>query len=380
MCPMLLSSLRDGPTMFLSPPQDHSFLPFPPQSRISTPPATSRPSLANGVQPNGFLNGTSSFGTYSTSLTTSSKPSRKRSRDDVAAEESTNENPPVAPVRPPVPQEQPIYGEGMTLIDPRTGLALSAESQTGTWYEEAIENATTAAPATSSHAPASSQTSRKVQRLDPSAPGLDDISVSRIQRQLNGNDDDNRRILDTSARSNPFSPNEPLVDDATRLLGISWQRVHPNNDADMAAAVRGWKKYIDRQFSHYLADSEILMKNRALNAYLVSARPVIPLAGPVSMPAFYLFNEDLTQGQLVASSWESCLRNLRSSPIIFEGMQVLTASDKPVNSAALRYQSVISSNHPDGDLPLLQTLCAQPSAGVGVNGNMELGSGMDIDQ
>ncbi|KAL2834949.1 hypothetical protein BDW59DRAFT_136867 [Aspergillus cavernicola] len=364
MCPMLL---RDGPTI-LSPPHEHPFLQFPHQSKLTaSPAASSRPSFTNGFH--AFSSGANNSGTSFTNPTISSKPSRKRSRDDVAAEDSSSERLLAAPVRPPVPQEQPIYGEGMTLLNPRTGMALSGESQTGTWYEEAVENAMAAVPPVTSRTHASSQARRKVQRLDPSAPSLDDIASSRIQRQFNETgSDENSRILGTSSRSNPFSSDEPLVDDATRLLGISWQRVHADNDVDMAAAVRGWKKYIDRQFSRYLVDSEILMKNRALNAYLVSARPMIPLAGPAQMPAFYLFNDDLTQGQTVASSWESCLRNLHSSPIVFEGAEIL-ASDKRAS------QNVFGSTSTHTGLPLLQTV----AAGVGLNEGMGLGTGMDID-
>ncbi|RDW86836.1 uncharacterized protein DSM5745_03478 [Aspergillus mulundensis] len=367
MCPMLLNSFRDGPTMILSPPQDHAFRQFPHQPMLdASPGVNSRPTFSNG---------------FNTGVTTNNKPSRKRSRDDVAAEDAPSDSTPRIPIAPPAPVEEPIYGEGMTLLNPRTGMALSAESQTGTWYEEEYERAVAAAKSTASQANSSSQASRKSQRLDPSAPSLDDIASSRIQRQLQENDtDDNRRILNASpARSTPFSSGEPMVDDATRLLGISWQRITAD-DNDMAAAVRGWKKYIDRQFSQYLSDAEILMKNRALSAYLVSARPMIPFAGPAQMPAFFLFNDDLTQGQLVASSWESCLHNLQSSPVVFEGTQILNASDK---SPTLQGQNILGTNPieaglPQAGLPLLQSMTAQPAT-VGVTNGMELGTGMDID-
>ncbi|KAL4781860.1 hypothetical protein BJX76DRAFT_334349 [Aspergillus varians] len=377
MCPMLLSSLRDGPTMILPSPQDHAFLQFPHQSRLeASPGVSSRSPLTNA-----FSSGMNSFGaSVSSGLTTNTKPSRKRSRDDVAAEDTPSERTPKVSV-PPAFREEPIYGEGMTLINPRTGMALSAESQTGTWYEEAIENAVAAEPLVASPTQPPPPASRKSQRLDPSAPGLDDVASAKIQRELQQNDsDENRRVLSaSSARSNPFSSEEPMVDDATRLLGISWQRVQAE-DVDMAAALRGWKKYIDRQFSRHLADSEILMKNRALNAYLVSARPMIPFAGPAQMPAFYLFNDDLTQGQLVASSWEYCLRNLQSSPVVFEGTEILNTSDKPSSSVTLQSQNILGANTTETGLPLLQTLTTQPpSAGVGLNDGVEMGMGMDID-
>ncbi|KAL3455294.1 hypothetical protein BJX64DRAFT_72836 [Aspergillus heterothallicus] len=377
MCPMLLSSLRDGPTMILSPSQDHGFFQFPHQPKLDAAP------FGNAFNSNSFPSGVNTpKGPTFAGLTTNSKPSRKRSRDDVAAEDSVGErahrfSPPA-----PAPKEEPIYGEGMTLINPRTGMALSAESQTGTWYEERMETAMAAVPPVSSQTHASCQGSRKFQRLDPSAPGLDDIASSRIQRHLQDNEhDENRHLMNTSTRSNPFSPEEPLVDDATRLLGISWQRVQADNDPDMAAAVRGWKKYIDRQFSQHLMDAEILVKNRALGAYLVSARPILSLAGPAQMPAFYLFKDDLTQGQLVASSWDSCLRNLQSSPILFEGAEVLNASDKPHDAVARQTShNLLATGGTEAGLPLLQTMCAQPvSAGVGINSGMGSGMGMDID-
>ncbi|KAJ0423757.1 hypothetical protein BJY00DRAFT_278262 [Aspergillus carlsbadensis] len=380
MCPMLLSSLRDGPTMILSPPQDHDFFQFPHQPKLDAAPSGAPFTSTFGSH--SFSSGVnSSRGPPFTGLATSSKPSRKRSRDDVAAEDSVAEQAPKFSPPAPAPKEEPIYGEGMTLINPRTGMALSAESQTGTWYEERMETAMASAPVVSSQTHASSQASRKFQRLDPSAPGLDDIASSRIQRNLQENDnDDNRRILNNPARSNPFSPDEPLVDDATRLLGISWQRFPADNDPDMAAAARGWKKYIDRQFSRYLVDAELLVKNRALGAYLVSARPIIPPGGPAQMPAFYLFKDDLSQGQLVASSWDSCLQNLQSSPIMFEGTEVLNASDRPCNSVTTQNRSLLATSGAEPGLPLLQTLCSQPvSAGVGMNGGMGSGMGMDID-
>ncbi|KAF9883664.1 hypothetical protein FE257_003098 [Aspergillus nanangensis] len=36
-------------------------------------------------------------------------------------------------------------------------------------------------------------------------------------------------------------------------------------------------------------------------------------------PVFFLFNDELTQAQLVGSTWETCVHNLRSNPIMFEG-------------------------------------------------------------
>ncbi|RAK98298.1 uncharacterized protein BO80DRAFT_166084 [Aspergillus ibericus CBS 121593] len=366
MCPMLLNSLSDGPAMVLSPRQDHAFVQFPRQPKF-TPDPESRSFFAsnNNLFP--------------------SRPSRKRSRDDASFEEAINGNntsmsfgSAAAPsMRKQV--EEPIYGEGMVLLNPRTKMAISAESQTGTWYEEIVENATTAVPASARRDGNPSSSGRKSQRLDPSAPSVDDITLSSIQRKLHSTDqqDDNRRILNVGNRSE-----EPTVDDATRLLGISWQRI-ATDDSDMAAAVRGWKKYIDRQFAAYLADSQILLKNRALNAYLVTARPTTPM-GLANTSAFYLFNDDLTQAQLVGSTWEACLMNLRSSPIVFEGTQILNAADRPLQNGmtSMGAQNILGANPADSGLPLLQTLCAQPmnlGNGMGLNNSVGMGTGMEID-
>ncbi|PWY90147.1 hypothetical protein BO70DRAFT_135122 [Aspergillus heteromorphus CBS 117.55] len=377
MCPMLLNSLSDGPAMVLSAPQDHAFAQFPRQAKFSTN-AETRAAFFNHHH-----NHSNGFNAYQPP----SKPSRKRSRDDAAFEEAINGGN-STPVSAPAPAskparavpEQPIYGEGMVLLNPRTKMAVSADSQTGTWYEETAENAATAA-ATTAHSQQPSLSGRKSQRLDPTAPSIDDIALSSLQSRLSA--DNTRRLLNTGTR-----PEEPTVDDATRLLGISWQQM--SADSDIAAAVRGWKKYIDRQFASYLSDCEILMKNRALNAYLVTAKPVTPVGMAQAQNAFYLFNDDLTQAQLVGSSWEACLMNLRASPIVFEGAQILNAADgvtkgTTVMGVPMGTQNLLGANPVDSGLPLLQTLSAAPPPPdyLGLNtvhsSVASMGTGMEID-
>ncbi|GIK01696.1 hypothetical protein Aspvir_005734 [Aspergillus viridinutans] len=386
MCPMLLSGLADGPAMVLSPRQEHAFVQFPRQSQLDSASAASHnPFFKNGVHSqasSSFSNNVFCAQKLANNAASSSRISRKRSRDEAEFEEALNPSSAPAVAAPaPAPKEEPIYGEGMTLINPRTGMSLSAESQTGTWYEEQLENAAaTAAPLSSrSQASSSELHSRKSQRLDPSASRVDDITLADIQRRLHETTDDDNRRLNAGARTSPLTPNEPQVDDATHLLGISWQRIS-TDDVDMAAAVRGWKKYIDKQFAAYLLDSQILMKNRALNAYLVTARPITP-AGPAIAPAFYLFSEDLTQAQLVATSWEQCVHNLRSVPVIFEQNQVLNAADSPSNDSS-SCSGVVGLNTTEPGLPLLQTMCAQPVSSdmcAGLNNSVGMAMGMEID-
>lgn len=378
MSPMLLNGMSDGPAMVLSPPQDHAFVQFPSAQRkldpasnnLRTYAANSGLVFANGANVN--VNG-SSF-----NAVPAAKPSRKRSRDDAGFEEAMS-----APVEPPAPApapepEEPIYGEGMVLLNPRTGLGVSAESQTGTWYEENAEQSVVTAPPVAKSTGASDVQGRKSQRLDPSAPGLDDISLSSVHKRLQSTTNDDNRDLNTGNRSNPLD--EPLVDDATRLLGISWQRINNDPNDDMAPAVRGWKKYVDIQYSAHLQDCQMLMKSRSLNAFLVAARPTT-FVTPANSPAYYLFSEDLDQARLVGSTWETCVQNLQSSPVLFEGTEVLSAVDKRSNGPV---QSVPLST--EAGVPLLQSLSAQPqpqlqpvsNGGIGeLNGGV--GTGMEID-
>lgn len=369
--PMIMNRLSDGPAMALSPTQEHAFAQFPSQSLLDSPsnfhgfPASSG-SVFAGVGP---IQPISSSGAMPSAAP--SKPSRKRSRDEASFEEAAAVPPPPVHKPAPAPKVEPIYGEGMVLLNPQTGLAISAESQTGTWYEETAESQAAPAPASSGSNALQSdaaELSRKSQRLDTSAPGLDDIALSSAQQRLNGSQADQYRTL--TGGSTP--PAEPLIDDATRLLGIGWQRI--DTDDTMAPAVRGWTKYIDNQYSAYLRDSQMLIKSRSLNAYLVTATPTSSMA-----PAFYLFNEDLTQAQIVASSWDACLHNLRSTPIIFEGSAPIAAASQPTTS-----QSTNPFANVETDIPLLQRAMSNhsnipASINTGLGLNEGVGMGMEID-
>ncbi|KAJ5684095.1 uncharacterized protein N7477_000440 [Penicillium maclennaniae] len=370
MCPMMLNRLSDGPAMVLSSSQEHAFAQFPSQSALDRPGSFhSYPASPSSV----FASNAAAQSAPSSNVVPAPfapKPSRKRSRDEAAYEVASALNISSEPAPPPAPKEEPIYGEGMVLLNPSTGMAISADSQTGTWYEEQAEAQQTKAPPVSSRSFAlqsdAADISRKSQRLDRSAPGLDDIALCSIQQRLNGPEADQHRTLNTG----PAPPAEPLIDDATRLLGISWQRL--DTDGDMAPAVRGWTKYIDNQYSDYLRDSQMLIKSRALNAYLVAAVPTNAFS-----PAFYLFSDDLTQAQLVASSWEACLHNLRSTPIIFEGSSPLVASSRSNSPPAVTAFGAV-----DGGVPLLHRAISNnaPSSlgtGMGLNEGVEMG--MEID-
>ncbi|CEJ56109.1 hypothetical protein PMG11_02332 [Penicillium brasilianum] len=371
MCPMILNRLSDGPAMVLYPSQENAFGQLPSQSLLDTPTSfhAYTGTFNSAYAGNGYAQPAANSSVSAAPVPP--KPSRKRSRDEAASNDVLTVNAPPVPQPAPAPKVEPIYGEGMVLLNPQTGLAVSAESQTGTWYEEKAESQQTAAAPISSRSIAlqsdGAEISRKAQRLDTSAPGLDDIALASMHQRLNGSD-----MADQHRTAPSTPPVEPLIDDATRLLGISWQRI--DTDDEMAPAVRGWTKYIDNQYAAYLHHSQMLMKSRALNAYLVAATPNTAFS-----PAFYLFNEDLTQGQLVATSWEACLLNLRSTPPVFQGAAPMAAAGRP-QSAANPFTSVAESG-----VPLLQQALSSHShsptcgmdAGVGLNEGVEMG--MEID-
>ena len=228
----------------------------------------------------------------------------------------------------------------------------------------------------------SSPQSRKSKRLDTAAPSIENAPHHLIQHDVNPNRENHHSTSDEK-RQGSSSAQIPLIDDATCLLGISWQRVEGDNDT--AAAFRGWKKYIDNQFAAHLHDAQFLMKNRALDVYLIAARPRIsssPLvsASESSLMSFYLFSEDLIHAQLVGSTWEKTIENLKSVPIVFEGADVLKAADR----SSFSHHGGDAMMHQHHHHSLLQTHDTQQhvscgGGNVGMNGGMGMGSGMDVD-
>lgn len=325
----------------------------------------------------------SSSWTPPSSKTIFTNSSRKRSRNDSEDEDLSSSKPSIAPRAPVV--EAPIYGEGMVLLNPRTGMAVSAGSQTGTWYEE--EAAEKAAQLQQSNS--GDRLSRKSQRLDTSASSTDDVDLAWIQNQLQTmTNDDNRRYLGKNSSFN--MTDEPQVDDVTLLLGISWQRV--SHDDDMAPAVSGWEKYINNHFYKYMRDARIILKNRSLNAYLVAAPPAhdLPLqdtprqSNYTAMPSvyqfdpssyFFLFKEDLTEAQLVGSTLDNCLRNIRSTPIQFEGFEVLRASERSPERTVVPDQvnCVVGNGIP------IARISKEDREKVNSNNDMVMSMGTDMD-
>ena len=254
--------------------------------------------------PPAFANHCTSWTPVDAMTPISTNPSRKRSRDETTFEAeligsgfpSQQVNTPA-----PVPEEEPVYGEGMTLLNPRTGLSISAESQTGTWYEEKVE--------TQLHTPAASEQdfgqrmpTRKSVRLDSTVP---------LPRQ------DDLAAAVAPASPPKTLPDQPEVDDFTLALGIGWTKV-ASDDPDTQAAARGWARYIENHYARYIHGAEILSRSKGLNAHLVGCHE-----------GFFLFSDDLLEGRMVARRWETCIQNLRVHPVAYEGQEILKAASTP---------------------------------------------------
>ena len=245
----------------------------------------------------------------------STNPSRKRSRDESAFETADADGsyfPSLVQqvsTPAPIPEEEPIYGEGMVLLNPRTGLAISADSQTGTWYEEKAEKEALV---------------KEVQAIESANQFRPKISASRKSMRLSQSSI-NTDLANMLAQKNaPASPpktanmsTHPEVDEATLALGIGWTKMS-NEDENIQTAARGWARYLENHYARHIHGAEFLLKSSGLNAYLVACRE-----------GFYLFSENLLEGKLVARMWETCLTNLQAQPMVFEGDQVLGAERTP---------------------------------------------------
>ena len=262
----------------------------------------------------------------------STRLSRKRTRDDMDDDEDTQ---PLQPIVPNGPESAMEYGQGMTLIDTSTGRAIGAESQTGTWYEENLElerqEALRAAESLAKSSEESSARPPKCQRLtSPTCPSLCSSAPS----------------TGSSEQARPFDENRP--DEVAQLLGVGWSSISKEDRTQQAA--QGWAKYIQNHYPS-LHDVTVLCESKSHSAYLASAADSAHDA-----PGFFLFTEDLNQGQLVARTWEACIQNLRVEPIVCEG-RVLQAerspsplqSSSPSTSEALTNRTADSSYFMDVD-------------------------------
>lgn len=288
----------------------------------------------------------------------STNPSRKRSRDETAFEHADADgsyfSSLVDQVNTPAPiPEEPIYGEGMTLLN-SAGQHVSPESQTGTWYEEKV--------------PEPQQEQTDFRPILPSSRKSVRLSQASVPTLLSNN---NPFASITVPASPPKTATHPLVDAATIALGIGWSKM--SEDPDMQAAARGWARYLENHYARHIHGAEILLKSEGLNAYLVGCQE-----------GYYLFREDLLEGQLVARSWEATLDNLRAGPMQFEGCETLRAERTPGPEESMQETNItnitnghsMNGGHDEGKVMMQNWADYNRSNGDGQTvGN----GGMDID-
>ena len=220
--------------------------------------------------------------------------SRKRSRNEISPEDEII----LPPSRTPGISPTAMYVEGMTRINPLTGTAATAETQTGTWFEDQLERKLL-----------SDAEAIEVESTDSN----DELPKRKVQRRdTSSNAEVPMSAYPTEAPK--ITTADPNIDQYTYLLGIGW--THLGEDSGSIAMARGFNRYID---NHYpLTDSEVLLKSKSLDSYLVKTHQ-----------GYYLFPEALTEARLVARTWEETLKNLQSSPIRFSWAQSLCAARTP---------------------------------------------------
>ena len=272
------------------------------QAQLPTPTDTPKPMDQDEPSPTSYPHHSTTWTPVDSMTPISTNPSKKRSRDDTSFDFDTDGSYFTSADAPaPIPEEEPIYGEGMVLLNPKTGMGVSAESQTGTWYEQKADEQILKDEIAAANFRPKLPTSRKSVRLSQNS--------IRIPTDLIGG-------------SAPASPpktavDRPECDEATLALGIGWTKIS-SEDEPIQAAARGWAKYLENHYSRYIHGAQIILKSSGLNAYLVSCQE-----------GYYLFSEDLLEGKLVGRTWDTCIQNLRSYPMKFEGEEVLKAERTP---------------------------------------------------
>ncbi|KAI1812027.1 hypothetical protein GGS20DRAFT_578656 [Poronia punctata] len=245
--------------------------------------------------------------------TPSSTAGRKRSRDEAGVNLDVEEAKlaTIEPVK--EPEDEWVYGEGMVLIKSPSSYVTSAGSQSGTWLEE---KATSEEKRKNEEARAVDQQARpslrshKSQRLD-----LNVVALAEAETQAPRTSP--IREVNPSTSTPGLSTNiggQPIVDNFTLHLGIGWRRI--SEDEHIQAAARGWARYIENHFP--VTNARIQLESKGLQSYLVEANE-----------GFFLFAENLRQGQFVSKDVGQTLTNLKSNPPVFEGQDVMTAAESP---------------------------------------------------
>lgn len=223
----------------------------------------------------------------------SSLAGRKRSRGDAHSPEEeavdTEDGSITTPMTeaPSQPRGKPVYGPGMSLVYPEDpGYSALAESQSGTWVEERAE--LNQFQRQLAHAKRPSISSRKSQRKDLTASDNDNLAQLVLPPQMRE------------------ATTEPLIDEVTRVLGISWTRLDGSEAGKIHQAA--YSKWIQ---NHYpgLKEVTVWFEEKSLPGYLVAAQNAC-----TNEPVFYIFSHDLTEARLVTNDTTQLVPRLQMLP------------------------------------------------------------------
>jgi hypothetical protein len=325
------ASSSSSPVVVLPPPQ------FPSQ------PYTMNSNNLTFSNPSPFVQALPNQATFSLSQTPSSAAGRKRSRDEAADNLQEDYFPP--PIQ--ESEEDWEYGEGMTLIKPN-GFLIDASSQTGTWAEEKAEISQVQAQPSPAIQDRPMLRSHKSQRLDLTATPViaEEVSLS------NGT-----VIASSPPKMVSNSMEGPTIDAFTIYLGIGWSRI--SDGEDVQAAARGWTKFIE---NHYpINDVHIRLQSKGLASYLVESRE-----------GWFLFGEDLKEGRLVSTSLERTFENLKTTPPIFDGEEILYAAAETPRLDIETKHEVMMNDRVETQQPVLEAIMN------GIHGSHE-SAGQDVE-
>ncbi|KAF2767808.1 hypothetical protein EJ03DRAFT_315099 [Teratosphaeria nubilosa] len=282
-----------SPTVVLPPPhQDHYF--------DNQPYANG---IRNGDTPNLFANASAFATNASIPPTPGSIAGRKRSRGDI------NE----------VEEDEGRTYDG-SIVTPTDGdIDMNNEEQA---------NHAQAGPV---HQKRPSVSSRKSQRRQRGGSGSGDLAQLLVPQA----------IREAAA--------EPLIDLATRVLGISWTRMDSTEALRITQAA--YARYIQNHYPS-LKDVAVWFEYKGIPGYLVQARNAYN-----GRQEYYIFSDDLTEGRLVTSEPDQLIPRLQMLPALHLAapgghiraeMDPVTAAQNEVNGVE---EAMLSRRIQDSESP-----------------------------
>ncbi|MCJ1460906.1 hypothetical protein MMC28_011288 [Mycoblastus sanguinarius] len=229
-----------------------------------------------------------------------SNPTKKRTRDESSLVETSDCNSEASHDLTPNSPDS-VYRKIIPHVDSLPGPATMANTQTETLFEKKL-----------------SEGMKKSLEKDASQETdvTGDLPKRKFLRRETSSGTTTAKVT-SSAESSKAAPEDPVIDEYSRVLGVGWTKI--GEDPDVVASMRGCARYIDRHYP--VRGSEIIIKSKSLDAYLVKTDL-----------GYFLFKEDLSRGGLVALGWQDTLARLQNPSFDFEGLDTALAQKTPEGS------------------------------------------------